>query len=125
MPALKLGRPLHFIQKQTTGRTHGGIEQSGERVYNILGGHFSPVVELHTFAKMKGPDEAVTRRRPGLSQGGHHVEVSIKRHQAIKNLVGNGYPIHISDLGWIEAGGILSQRPSISTPDGWHLRRLR
>src|SRR5262249_15278319 len=76
----KLGRPLHLIQKRAIARTHSRIEQSGKRVYNILGAHLPPVVELHAFAEVEGPSEAVTRRGPGLSQGRHHVEVTIKSH---------------------------------------------
>ena len=61
-------------------------------------------MELHTLAEIKCPDEAVSRCRPRVGKGGHHIEVSIKLNEAIKDLIGNRYRVldqrSSQDRGW-------------------------
>ncbi len=60
-------------------------------------------------AQVKGPDLAINGGLPESSNGRDRIEVTVKLHQAVKDLVHHRMRINIGSVGWIEGRRVPSE----------------
>ncbi len=93
--------------------TRLGIDETGERVHDVVRGDLAPVVELRALAKLERPREPVPGRAPELGQRRLDGQRLVELHQAVEDLLRHRPAVDVADPSRIERLGVVPQRAPV------------